>query len=226
MRPPFSPVRLLPLVDLADALLRRTTRWTVDDPHHLLEAARAGRPLIFACRHGQLWPLLWAVQNCAVTVLASRSGDGELLSRVLERRGFGLVRGSSSRDAARAAREALRLLRDGGRLGLAVDGPRGPRGVVQEGVLRLARSAGVAIVPLRVEGSGAWIARGSWDAFEIPRPGSRVVVHVAPALEVQSSADALGRAGTILAARLGGSPPLGTERDARQRRGGAYGTAA
>lgn len=205
MRPPFSPVHLAPLIGLADAVLRRSVRWRVDDPHDLLGAARAGQPLIFACRHGQLWPLLWAVRGCAVTILASRSGDGELLARVLRRQGFELVRGSSSRDGTPAAREALRVLRQGGRLGLAVDGPRGPRGVVQDGVLRLARSSGVAIVPLRVASEGAWIARGSWDAFEIPRPGQSLVVSVGPALNVGPTDSDLARAGHRLAAELGGT---------------------
>lgn len=205
MRPPFSPVHLVPLIGLADEALRRSVQWSVDDPEGLLDAARAGRPLIFACRHGQLWPLLWAVRDCGVTVLASRSGDGELLARVLGRRGFGLVRGSSSRDGTPAAREALRVLRGGGRLGLAVDGPRGPRGVVQDGVLRLARSSGIAIVPLRVDGDRAWVARGSWDAFEIPRPGSRVVVSVGSALGVGPTEEDLSDAGLRLAAALGGT---------------------
>lgn len=205
MRPPFSPVHLVPLIGLADEVLRRSVRWKVDDPEGLLGEARAGRPLIFACRHGQLWPLLWAVRDCAVTVLASRSGDGELLARVLRRRGFGLVRGSSSRDGTPAAREALRVLREGGRLGLAVDGPRGPRGVVQDGVLRLARSSGIAIVPLRVDGDRAWVARGSWDAFEVPRPGSRLRVSVGSALVVGPTDADLSDSGDRLAAALGGT---------------------
>ena len=204
MRPPFAPTRLTGLVALADEILRRTVRWRVDDPHGALERARAGQSMIFACRHGQLWPLLWAVRGCGLTILASRSSDGELLARVLEGRGFDLVRGSSSRDGLPAAREALRVLRSGGRLGLAVDGPRGPRGVVQDGPLRLARSAGVPLIPLRVSGSPAWVAPGSWDAFEIPRPGGRLVVDVRPPVEVGPGALGLDAAGARLAAELGG----------------------
>jgi lysophospholipid acyltransferase (LPLAT)-like uncharacterized protein len=209
MRPPFSPVRLAPVVGLADAALRRLVRWSVKDPDGLLEEARSGRPFVFACLHGQLWPLLWAVRECDVTVLASRSSDGELLARVLRRQGFSIVRGSSSRDGSPAAREALRLLRAGGRIGLAVDGPRGPRGVVQEGVLRLARRAGVRIVPLRTGSERPWIAPGSWDRFEIPRPFQRVQIHVGPALEVGEHPSSYFRSGSALAAVLGASPPPG-----------------
>ena len=43
--------------------------------------------------------------------VVSRSGDGELLARVLRAQGFSLVRGSSSRDGSAAARGVLRALR-------------------------------------------------------------------------------------------------------------------
>lgn len=209
MRPPVSPPRLAGLVALADAVLCRAVRWDVDDSSRVLPRASGGESMIFACRHGELWPLLWIVRDLDVSILTSRSGDGELLARILERQGFATLRGSSSSRAITAGRGALRVLRDGGRLGLAVDGPRGPRGLVQDGVLRLARRADVPIVALRRTGGRPWVAPGSWDHFEIPRPGDRLSLRVSAPLYVGPSEAGIEAAGERLAELLGGTRPAG-----------------
>jgi len=207
VRPPVSPPRLAGLVALGDAFLCRVVRWRVDDSSGVLECARAGQPMIFACRHGELWPLLWVVRDLDVSVLTSRSGDGELLARILERQGFATLRGSSSSRAITAGRGALRVLRQGGRLGLAVDGPRGPRGMVQNGVLRVAQRADVPIVALRRTGGRPWVAPGSWDRFEIPRPGDRLSLRVSAPLHVGPAEAGIEAAGERLAELLGGTRP-------------------
>lgn len=202
MHPPVAPRHLSAIVRVLDAVLRSTTRWSVDDPDELIAQVRAGRPAVFVCRHGQLWPVLWAVRGTATQVLVSRSADGELLARLLAGWGFGVCRGSSSRAGFSGARAALRALREGSPVGLAVDGPRGPRGEVQEGGLRLARRAGVPLIPLAVRGGGRWVLRRSWDHFEIPRPFGRLQVRVGPALDVGPDAPGLARAAAGVARAL------------------------
>jgi hypothetical protein len=59
---------------------------------------------------------------------------------------------------------------------LAVDGPRGPRGVVKSGVVYLASRAGAALIPMSSACVRAWRFRTTWDGFALPRPFSRVVV--------------------------------------------------
>jgi lysophospholipid acyltransferase (LPLAT)-like uncharacterized protein len=205
MHPPFAPTQLVPLVRLADAVLRRSARCRVADPAHLVDAVRAGKRAVFVCRHGQLWPVLWAVRGTGTRVLVSHSPDGELLARLLRAWGFSVSRGSSSEAGLSGARGALRALRDGIPVGLAIDGPRGPRGEVQEGALRLARRAGVPLIPLRVTGPGAWVLRGSWDHFQIPLPGGRLDVEVGPLVTVEAGADGLAGAREELARRLAGT---------------------
>ena len=57
---------------------------------------------------------------------------------------------------------------------LAVDGPRGPRGVVQKGVGLLARKANAAVIAAVLVPSRRWILTGSWDRTQIPKPFSTI----------------------------------------------------
>ncbi len=194
MHLPFDPRHAAALVRSLDWALRRSVRWTVVDPDDNLRGAASGEAVLFVCRHGQLWPLLWSVRPAGIGVMVSRSSDGELLSRVLGSEHFRFLRGSSSRSGLLAARECIRELQAGRSVGLAVDGPRGPRGVVQEGVLRIAQRGGVPVVPMRVEGGGRWVLQRTWDAFEVPLPGGRLEVHVGPQVAVGSSEEGLAEA--------------------------------
>jgi hypothetical protein len=170
-----------------------------------LEEARQGSPRIFACRHGQLLPLLFAVEPYGLSIVISKSRDGELLAALLGPYGFGFVRGSSSLGGRVAALQAMRVLAGGASLGIAVDGPHGPRGIVQEGILRLARRAEVPIVPLVARGSARIVLRRSWDHFELPLPATSVRVEVKSPVVVGMGAEGLNVAGRSLAARLEGN---------------------
>ena len=206
MHPPIAPAHLAPLIRAGDSLFRRTVRFEVSDPSGLIPRIRAGSPAIFVCRHGQLWPALWSVRGTGTRVLVSRSPDGELLARLLEGWGFRVSRGSSSRDGMSGARDALRALREGCPVGLAVDGPKGPRGEVQEGCVRLARRAGVPLIPLRSAG-GTWVLQSSWDHFEIPRPGGRIHVEAGPEIHVGPGPDGIVAACRELESTLAEVPP-------------------
>lgn len=184
--------------------LRRTVSVAVDDPHAQLELRG---PRIFACRHGELLPLLFAMEGRGLSILVSRSDDGELLASMLRRRGFGLLRGSSSQASFAAARELLRALDRGREIGLAADGPRGPRGRVQSGLLRLAQRSGAPIVPLKVVSGWRCVVGASWDRFEFPLPGARCSIRVAAPIEVGKGEPALRAAGRRLAQELEGSYP-------------------
>ena len=151
----------------------------------------AGVPIVYAVWHGRilLLPLLYGRR--AVRVLASRSGDGELVTRYVGRFGIDAVRGSTSRGGAAAVRQLGRWLREGREVLVAPDGPRGPAEVVKPGIVGLARLGGAAIVPVAVGASSEW-RLGSWDAFRIPRPFARCVARFGEPIQVPRVAD--GRA--------------------------------
>jgi lysophospholipid acyltransferase (LPLAT)-like uncharacterized protein len=150
----------------------------------------AGRPTIYAVWHGRMLMLPYFYgRRLNVHVLASRSRDGEIVSRFVRGFGFAVVRGSSSAGGTRALRALARVLTiDGSAVAIVPDGPRGPRWVAQAGPVLLARLSGAPIVPVGFGVSRGTILR-SWDAFLLPHPFARAVVVFGQPLSVPAHAD-------------------------------------
>lgn len=114
--------------------------------------------------------LAWGRPNIAV--LISRHADGQLLGSLITSFGMGLVRGSTNRGGVEAVRKLTREGSGFKHLAITPDGPRGPRRVVQSGIIYIASRCGMKIVPVGVGYRRPWRAN-SWDRFAIPKPFSR-----------------------------------------------------
>jgi lysophospholipid acyltransferase (LPLAT)-like uncharacterized protein len=147
-----------------------------------------GTPAIYASWHGRvlLLPCLYGWRRARV--LASRSRDGELVTRFVHRFGLEAVRGSSSRGGAEALRSLARSLAEGRDAVVVPDGPRGPRETVKPGIVTLARLSGAPIVPVALGASRQWQFR-SWDEFRVPRPFARCVLRFGDPIRVARDAD-------------------------------------
>lgn len=132
-------------------------------------------PFLYLLWHGQLLPLLWTHRHRNISVIISEHRDGELIARVAHHLGFRVVRGSTSRGAARALLAATREVASGHCLAITVDGPRGPARTVAPGALIIAQRAGAPMVPTAAASGRVWRLR-SWDSFMIPKPFARVLV--------------------------------------------------
>jgi lysophospholipid acyltransferase (LPLAT)-like uncharacterized protein len=141
--------------------------------------------VIFACLHRDILPAILFVRSRRPVLLVSTSPDGEILIRSLGTSDYGFVRGQTGSQGARAVVELRRALEGGRSIGLAVDGPKGPYGSIQPGVLQLARLAGVPIQPLRAEAPGGLVL-GTWDRTVVPRPFSSVTMVQGPVLRLSS----------------------------------------
>lgn len=183
------------------------TRWAIANGHRVLlaiggtwrvrhvgreavdrERLAAGGPVLYAFTHGVLLPLAFTHRNRDVRVLVSESRDGEIITRITDRLGFGAVRGSSSRGGAEAVAGMAKLGREGHDLAITPDGPRGPRGSVAPGAIHIAARGRVSIIPVGVAASSGWRAR-SWDRFLVPKPFARVWVVYGPPITVDEMGD-------------------------------------
>jgi lysophospholipid acyltransferase (LPLAT)-like uncharacterized protein len=122
--------------------------------------------------------LVWYFRRLHPMIMFSRSKDGELISGYAEKLGNITVRGSSHKGGREAFREMVRFLRSPGsrKVATVLDGPRGPRCIAKEGMIRLAMITGVPLIPIMVSAHPAITIRKAWDKTMIPLPFSRVVV--------------------------------------------------
>ncbi|MEZ5966549.1 MAG: lysophospholipid acyltransferase family protein [Planctomycetota bacterium] len=142
--------------------------------------------------HGDILMMAHVFRRFGAAVIISQHGDGELIARIMERMGNHAVRGSTTRGGVRALREMVRTW-SAHPWGITPDGPKGPRGSVQEGVILLAATSRRPIYPF-----GFAFSRGkrlrSWDRFAIPAPFARVVVHLGEPLTVPERVEPEARA--------------------------------
>ena len=142
---------------------------------------------IMACWHGELLMIPYAYTRYRkipnVKLMISDHFDGSLIAYTLSKFGFGTVRGSSTRNAAKALISSIRELKAGSDLGITPDGPKGPRHVVADGVVVMAQKASVNIVLVEIKPSSFW-QLNSWDKFIIPKPFGTITYYISDLIDI------------------------------------------
>jgi len=142
-------------------------------------------PAIYTFWHCMLLIPTYVGMNSKIQVLISQHTDGEYIAQVINRLGFGVVRGSTTRGGIRALKALVDKIREGCPVAITPDGPRGPRFVVQTGVIYLGKKTQLPVIPVVVGLSSYW-ELPSWDRFRIPKPFSRALmlygdpIHIPP----------------------------------------------
>jgi hypothetical protein len=131
------------------------------------------QPVIFCLWHNRLAISMLVHRRYPrkLAALVSASKDGALLAAVLGTYGVEQVRGSSSRRGPQALLELATRAEQQYDLAVTPDGPRGPRYVVQKGVIDLAQVTGLPIIPVTCN-TRRKICLKSWDRFQVPLPFS------------------------------------------------------
>jgi hypothetical protein len=124
----------------------------------------------------------------SLSVMISKSRDGDWIAPVAKWLGLRPVRGSSSRGGKEALAAMVQDLAQNQAALHIVDGPRGPKGEIKGGLIRLAQLSRVALLPIYISVDRAWVT-GSWDRFLIPKPFSQVLVRFGDPIEVPEQMD-------------------------------------
>jgi len=155
-------------------ILTFSLRYKYINRQYSIMAESKSQPVIYAVLHGHQLVLYGFPYHLPMVQMCSLSHDGELLTRIFRHMGFAVVRGSSSRRGREAAFEMTDLIYHGCWGALAVDGPRGPYGVVKRGIIDIARDSQALIIPLVAAAKHSYSFK-SWDRFTLPLPFSAAV---------------------------------------------------
>lgn len=168
---------LLPrLIWIVYGLLSRSWRVSLVEPDSLKRLLEQKTPIIFAHWHGDELAIIHMVPHYKIATMTSTSQDGSLVDFVIRKMGGATSRGSSTRGGIAALKGLIRLIRQGYRASMAVDGPKGPLHRVKPGVFELSRIANAYVVPVGVAASNGHVFQKSWNKALLPWPFSRVVI--------------------------------------------------
>jgi len=175
--------------------LNLTWRYSESGREHLDACLSSDSPTVVAFFHGHTVALLQFMcrqGNGRWMSMCSKSADGDAMAWIEQRLGLEVIRGSSGSGGLEAIVEMIRFVRANPKIGptLAVDGSRGPRGVVKGGVVSLAQRTGGTILPISASASRAHIFKRSWDQTMLPHPFARVEVRYGEPLPVPAKLSA------------------------------------
>lgn len=157
-----------------------TTRFATDPEDHY-QPVYDHMPFILASWHGlHLMVPLAKRRDHSVTVLVSRSADGEINAAAARSFGLSVIRGSGGRSRKKAAGKGgaggfLRMkstLEHGATVAQTADVPRGTPRRCGLGIVTLALHSGRPIVPVAVA-TRHFIQLNNWDRTRIPLPFGR-----------------------------------------------------
>ena len=178
--------RIVPALYLAYMRLVAATGRTVrTGVTEMFEARRRGTNVVLAVLHQDVFLSPYVFRDEGIVTLANVGDAGDLISAVLERCGFEVLRGGSSRRASRrtpAVREMLARLTERARASAVIaavtpDGSQGPAGAVKPGLVFLAMRTEAEIYCLNIHASRAVYAP-TWDRTAIPLPFSTIHVEL------------------------------------------------
>ena len=150
-----------------------TSFWKFDGDVGPEKSLKGDVPFIACFWHGRLMMMgsNWS-RRSTLYMLISGHPDGKLIACIIQRLGFKTVEAASKTSGNAAMRSMLRILKNGSCIGFTPDGPRGPKEMVNEGIIRIAKKTNTPIIPL-----GFWSSKNiqlkSWDSFLITLPFSK-----------------------------------------------------
>ena len=157
----------------------------------MLFRSRQGKYAIYAFWHAHMLLPAYVGKNRNVKVLISQHRDGEYIAQIVQRLGYGVARGSTTRGGAKALLRMIKQIKeDSISLAITPDGPKGPRFVAQSGAILLGQKTQYPIIPVMIYMSKYW-ELPSWDKFCIPKPFSKARIFYGNPILVPSKLEKL-----------------------------------
>ena len=133
------------------------------------------KPAIIVFWHGLMLPGWKMFGGKLPYAVVSQSRDGEILSALLKKWGFRLIRGSSSKSGKEVLAEITINSQENYVL-MTPDGPRGPIYKMKPGALIASLRTGTPLYFCGIKINRKKIFERSWDKFQLPLPFSKIEI--------------------------------------------------
>lgn len=136
--------------------------------------------------HGKMLPGWYNLRKQKPVAVVSQSKDGEILSVLLERWSYSLIRGSSSKGGKEVLNSIVKNAKNQLVL-MTPDGPRGPAKELKAGAIIASQRAKVPLTLCGISIKNKLIFRNSWDNFEFPLPFTKIIVKYSNSYYIEES---------------------------------------
>jgi len=155
-------------------VLLKTVRIRIDNSGVIKELDSQKKNYVVAFWHGSMLIGWFMQRNRNFASLVSKSKDGDVLTAILEKWKYHVVRGSSSKGGHEALDMMIHLTEENYHLAITPDGPTGPICKMKAGAVITARRSQIPLLLVGIGMKNKWVLK-SWDKFEIPKPFSKAV---------------------------------------------------
>jgi lysophospholipid acyltransferase (LPLAT)-like uncharacterized protein len=162
-----------------------TSRWNFIWPQGVSEQELdQEQGLLIALWHNRLAYSMYICKNYSnVYGLASPHSDGQLIINIIKKMNYKVIEGSTNKNATNAVRQIIQVLVKGNKVVITPDGPRGPIYKINSNITRIADKYNKKIIPFSCA-SSRYFSLNSWDAMQIPKPFSKIIVTIGKPLEI------------------------------------------
>ena len=161
-------------------VVERASSWKYHGEEDLKKLQKSGSPILICLWHGYfIFPMIYLKKQFSFAkVVSSTHKDSMVLASVLERFGFDLIKGSSTRGAKNVLKKMIKQYKNPQSITVITnDGPKGPPRLAKEGSVLLAHKSKVKIVFISGKSSDFWRLK-TWDKFILPKPFSKNEVYI------------------------------------------------
>ena len=151
-----------------------TSRWNIKGRSQINKILTDGKSVIIASWHSHFLPIFMDLAGNQYYGLAGLHNDAELISKIGDKMGWKMLRGSSSDRGKKVYKEIVNVLAHPGNVvTLTPDGPKGPAKVPKPGTIRAAQKTRAVIIPAMGQSTRRW-SFTNWDTFFVGKPFSRI----------------------------------------------------
>ena len=152
---------------------------------NLIKLIKSGKPVMVCVWHGRLIFPCWylRLKTTNVHAIASHHRDAEIMSRILKRWGYSLIRGSTKKGGKTVIKEMQQIFNQGGVVAVTNDGPKGPPYIAKAGSVSIAMKNNVQIISITGSATKYW-KMNSWDSFILPKPFGKIQIVISPPLKI------------------------------------------
>ena len=150
---------------------------------NLLNLINSNKPVMVCVWHGRLvfpsWYLRLKTTN--LHAIAGHHADAEIMARILQRWGYGLIRGSTRKGGKTVVKKMAEVFKNAGIIAVTNDGPKGPPRIAKAGSTGVALKYNVQIITITGSATKYWQIK-SWDRSMLPKPFGTIQLIVSPPL--------------------------------------------